>query len=400
MNRIIIYVFFLLVFGQLYAQELYKMPVNKQTRWASFENPSAEKGLAAKENNGAKGHAFDKIPAGASLELVHVSGSGIINRIWMTMSDRSPKMLRSLRLEMFWDGAEKPAVSVPLGDFFGIGLGEKVPFENMLFADPEGRSFNCFIPMPFKTGARIVITNDSDTDLGAIFYDVDMLQVVYDKEELLYFHAFWNRNLKTELGKDFEVLPKVNGKGRFLGTNIGVLTGKIYENTWWGEGEVKMYIDGDTDFPTLAGSGTEDYIGTAYGQGIFSHQYQGCLVADDERGAYAFYRYHIPDPVYFYNNIKVTIQQIGGAPTEKVRELQKNGAELAPVTVDHYPYFTKLLENNDRITLNDEGFPVGWTNFYRRDDVSATAYFYLNRPESSLPVLQNTEIRVAEMGLE
>lgn len=92
------------------------------------------------------------------------------------------------------------------------------------------------------------------------------------------------------MGKNFEILPLIKGKGRFLGTNIGVLTNERYENTWFGEGEVKMYIDGDTEFPSLVGSGTEDYIGTAYRQGTFNHQYQGCLLADETKGAFSFYR--------------------------------------------------------------------------------------------------------------
>ena len=137
----------------------------------------------------AKGHPFDRIPAGESIELVNVKGRGVINRIWLTISDRSPEMLRSLKIEMFWDGKSQPAVSVPLGDFFGVGLGKRVAFESAFFSDPEGRSFNCIIPMPFKTGARITVTNESDKQLDAIFYDVNMVQKKHEGKDLLYFHA-------------------------------------------------------------------------------------------------------------------------------------------------------------------------------------------------------------------
>ncbi len=395
--KTIIFSLFILMSLHITAQNLYDLPENVETRWASFENPKAKKGVAAKENQGAKGHPFDRIPAGESVDLVNVNGSGVINRIWLTISDRSPEMLRSLKIEMFWDDESQPAVSVPLGDFFGVGLGKRVAFESAFFSDPEGRSFNCTIPMPFKTGARITITNESDKRLDAIFYDVNMLQKKHTANELLYFHAYWNRDLATKPGTAFTLLPKVEGKGRFLGTNIGVFTNKKYEDTWWGEGEVKIYLDGDTNYPSLAGSGTEDYIGTAYGQGTYSNQYQGSLVANKEQGAFAFYRYHIPDPVYFYNDIKVTIQQMGGAPRNKVRELVKNGAELIPVTVDHAPNFTKLLEMKNPPKLNDEDFPRGWTNFYRSDDVSATAYFYLNNPTHNLPKLQPQETRAKDL---
>src|ERR1700704_2265389 len=111
-------------------------------------------------------------------------------------------MLRSLKLEMFWDNEIKPAVSVPLGDFFGIGLGRTTAFQNSLFANPEGRSFNCYIPMPFRKAARVVITNES-TKPETIFYDIDFLKVKSPSTSALYFHAHWNRNNHTKLGEDF-----------------------------------------------------------------------------------------------------------------------------------------------------------------------------------------------------
>ena len=380
-----------------YGQELYKLPGNVHTGWSSFENRQAEKGQGGKENKGAKGHAFNKIKAGEEITLLNIEGSGVVNRMWMTFSDRSPEMLRSLVIEMFWDHSEKPAVSVPLGDFFGIGLGRRVPFESALFTDPEGRSFNCYIPMPFKTAAKIIIRNESEKDLGALFYDVNFNRRNFESE-VAYFHAFWSRNPSTELGRDFEILPKIKGKGRFLGTNIGVKTAPEYKETWFGEGEVKMYIDGDTDYPSLVGSGTEDYIGTAYGQGAFSNLYQGSPIADKQNGTFAFYRFHIPDPVYFYDDIKVTIQQIGGAPKKEVQELIENGAELIPVTIDSGEGFIKLLEKEDYHDLHDPNLPKGWTNFYRSDDVSATAYFYLNKPASNLPSLPPVAQRTANLN--
>lgn len=324
---------------------------------------------------------------------MELEGSGTIKRMWITISDRSPEMLRSLKIEMFWDHAKTPAVSVPFGDFFGMGLGKKVPFENALFSDPEGRSFNCIIPMPFQKHARIRITNESEKDLEAIFYDVNVLMEPHDSN-MLYFHAYWNRQQSTTLGEDYRILPKVYGSGRFLGTNIGVFTAPEYGDTWFGEGEVKIYLDGDTTHPSLVGSGTEDYIGTAYGQGPFSHQYQGSPIADAKKGAYAFYRYHIPDPVFFYENMEVTIQQIGGAPAEKVREMIKNGVPFKPVSVSNKS-FHKLMDLPQPVDLNHPDLLKGWTNFYRQDDVSATAYFYLNKPTNDLPQLPEVTKRIA-----
>jgi len=352
-------------YGRLYAWS------DAAPRWSSPENLNGQKGKGAMENHGAKGRASLSIPKGTVLSLLDIQGQGVISRIWITINDRSPRMLRSLKLEMFWDNESKPAVSAPLGDFFGMGLGRMTTFHNVFFADPEGRSFNCFIPMPFKTGARIVVTNQSDEDLGSMFFDVDyQLTKKWDADNL-YFHAWWHRDTATTLAKDFELLPPVQGRGRFLGSNVGVNTHPRYKDLWWGEGEVKMYLDGDTDFPTLAGTGTEDYIGTGWGQDKFFTEYTGCLIADGKNFQWGFYRYHIPDPVYFASACRVTLQQMGGGPPKEVEALQKAGVPLIIATTSS-----------------------GWDNFFRSDDVSATAYFYLDRPSDDLPALQSVATRI------
>ncbi|MFC2088532.1 glycoside hydrolase family 172 protein [Calditrichota bacterium] len=396
--KIFSFCFFIILFaGNVFAQSLYEIPDNVKTHWTSFENQKGDKGKGGIENKGAKGHAFDNIPAGASKTLLSVEGSGIIHRIWITIRNRSPKMLRSLKIEMFWDNASKPAVSAPFGDFFGVSLGLRTPFESELFSDPEGRSFNCFIPMPFQKNAKIILTNESDEILDLTFFDINYTISEAPNKNALYFHCYWNREQRTTLGKDFEILPKVEGKGRFLGTNIGVFENPDYKGAWWGEGEVKVYLDGDSDFPTLVGTGTEDYIGTAWGEGKFSHQYQGCLIADKEKGLWAFYRYHIPDPVYFHNDCKVTIQQMGGEIKHKVIELIDEGADLIPVTISRKGQFTKLLEMDLVPDLKNELLHEGWTNFYRQDDVSATAYFYLDKAENNLPKIALKETRTINL---
>jgi hypothetical protein len=377
----------------LMGQDLYKMPAKTETRWSSFENINAAKGEGGKENNKAKGHAFDIVKAGESKVILSVKGQGMIKRIWMTLNDRSPVMLRSLKIEMFWDDSEKPAVSAPLGDFFGIGLGKKSAFENELFADPEGRSFICYIPMPFKTAAKVIITNESGKDLKYLFYDINFILTDTWDVNTLYFHCHWNRERKTKLGKDFEILPKISGKGRFLGANIGIKADSIYEYSWWGEGEVKIYLDGDSEYPTLVGTGTEDYIGTGWGQGKYSNRYSGCLIADTAKKQWAFYRYHIPDPVYFSLDCRVTIQQMGGDSKERVIKLIEKGVPLIPVSIDAKP-FMKLLESSSVPDLKNNQLPSGWTNFYRQDDWSATAYFYLNMPINNLPELSPVKERI------
>jgi hypothetical protein len=375
------------------AQDWFRFPQDAEPVWVSFENPRGERGAGGHENRGAKGHPAEEIAPGETKVLLNFEGAGIVNRIWITVSERSPIALRSLRLEMTWDGADRPAVAAPLGDFFGIGLGRRTPFENALFSDPEGRSFNCAIPMPFRKGARITLTNESAKSV-TLFYDVNLTRVKQHADDVLYFHAHWNHNGGTKLGEDFEILPALKGRGRFLGCNLGIVTDPIYGKSWFGEGEVKIFLDGDRELASLVGTGTEDYIGTAWGQGAFVHQFQGCPVADEANRQWAFYRYHIPDPVYFQTGCRVTIQQMGGDMSEKVREYAAAGAALTPVTVSTSQGMLKLLELPEAPKISDAAFPAGWTNFYRLDNYSATAYFYLDSPSSDLPPLAPLEVRL------
>jgi hypothetical protein len=368
-----------------------------ESRWNSFENPTSGKGTGGTENKGAKGHPYDQLKAGESKTLLDVQGTGLITRMWFTIQDRSPQMLRSLKIEMFWDGATKPAVSAPFGDFFGNGLGIMVPHENELFANPEGRSFNCFIPMPFKTGAKVMVTNEGNTDLKMIFYDIDFVKLAEWNPANLYFHCFWNRDTATTPGIDYTILPKIEGKGRFLGVNFGVIGNPQYRKSWWGEGEVKMYIDGDGANPTQVGTGTEDYIGTAWGQGNFINRYTGCLVADTENDRWTFYRFHIPDPVMFASDIRVTIQAMGGNMKKTVIEMLEAGAPLIPVTVQNDTAFIRLLDSPQPVDLKNPELIDGWTNFYRSDDWSSTAYFYLDKPENQLPGIAKPGFRTSKL---
>lgn len=375
-----------------YTGRLYEYDKDAVTKWSSPENQNGKKGAGGMENNGAKGRASAPLESGESISLLDIDGTGIINRIWLTVPDRSPEMLRSLKLEIFWDHETKPAVSVPLGDFFGVGLGKTVAFQNNFFANAEGKSFNCFIPMPFKKAALVKVTNESPKRLSHIFFDVDFLMLKAWRNEFMYFHAYWSRDTATTVGRDFELLPDVRGAGRFLGVNIGINANPAYGDAWWGEGEVKMYLDGDTNYPTLNGTGTEDYIGTGWGQGQFVNNYTGCLISDNKNFQWAYYRYHVPDPVFFSANCRVTIQQMGGDMKTKVLALQKSKVPLIPVTVDKEGKPALLIK--DKKTLDDPSVPDGWTNFYRSDDVSATSYFYLDKPTSNLPVLQPLAMRV------
>jgi len=363
-----------------------------KTRWSSPENPNGVVAGGGRENNRAKGHPYDSIPPGQKLELLNIREKGMINRIWITIDDRSPEMLRSLRLDMYWDDESKPSVSVPFGDFFSVGLGRTTAFQNIFFANPEGRSFNCFIPMPFRKGAKITVTNESGKAIRKIFFDIDYTLMKEWKSDFLYFHAFWHRDTATLPGKDFDMLPAIRGRGRFLGVNIGVNANPLYGRSWFGEVEVKMYLDEDSGYPTLNGTGTEDYIGSAWGQGKFINTYTGCTVADDSLLQWAFYRFHVPDPVYFSKACRVSLQQMGGDMTANVERYQKNNGPLIPVTIDTGSMIL-YYQDMKTIQLDSTVHPRGWTNFYRSDDVSSTVYFFLDNPVDELPALQNVYIR-------
>ena len=390
----------LIVASAAFAQdspELYRYRAPEQTRWVSPENPTGAKGAGGRENNGAKGHAFETIAVGGSHVLVDIKGAGVIDRMWMTIEDRSPEALRGLKLEIYWDGARSPAVSVPLGDFFLHGAGEIVPMETALFASPEGRSFVSYVPMPFRRGARIVITNESPKQVNLIFFDVNYRALPVQPADALYFHAWWSRDRATKLGEDFRILPRIQGRGRFIGASVTVLTNPVYEKTWWGEGEVKIALDGDRrDSPTLVGTGAEDYIGTAWGQGAYINRFQGAPIATwDGEGRWTFYRFHVPDPVWFHRDIEVSLQQIGGARKNIIVGLQAKGAPMIPVTIDpgSRNNFQQLLTSGKK--LSDPSLPDGHTNYYRSDDVAAVAYFYLDRPEGALPPIAAPAERMA-----
>jgi hypothetical protein len=362
------------------AQPLYEIPEGVISRWASPENPTGAKGQAARAAGGRKGAPTVAVRAGQSVVLAEARGtSGTVRRIWMTFGDRSPRMLRSLRIDMYWDGATAPAVSAPLGDFFGIGLGRTAAFESALFSNPEGRSFNSVVPMPFRTGMRIVLTNESASDVPELFYDVDYTLGDRHPASTLYFHAHWRRQNPTRLKRDYEILPRLTGRGRYLGANIGVAVNTAeYFNTWWGEGEVKIFLDGDTELPTMAGTGTEDYVGTAWGQGPYAHLYQGSPIADEGRMQWAFYRYHIPDPVWFRQDVRVTIQQIGYLADHSRGGLIRTGRRLI-----------RAGEGDVPMDVATDG------KFERSDDWSSCAYFYLDRPENGLPRLAPVAERIA-----
>ena len=364
------------------AEDLFRMVPGVESRWASAENPQGTKGQGGLTQEGRKGRPCVAVKAGATAILAEARDtSGMIHRIWLTISQRTPQTLRGVRIEFYWDGAKKPAISAPLGDFFGVGLGQSAAFQSALFSSPEGRSFNCVVPMPFRTGMKVLLVNETSADIDMLFYDVDYTIGDRHGDDVLYFHAWFNRENPTELRRDYTILPKVSGRGRFLGVNIGVIADQHqFFQSWWGEGEVKAYLDGDIANPTLCGTGCEDYAGSGWGLGTYAHLYQGCPYANPETQSFCFYRYHVPDPIFFHSDLRVTLQQIGCWDPKSVTSFRAAKSSLRSIgpgrTVDWED--PKLA-------------PYGL--FERQDDVSSCAYFYLDRPDNDLPALISAEGR-------
>ncbi len=330
---------------------LYRLK-NLRSRAASAENPSAEPGKGGMTANGLKGSpAIKNLKDGSTEILLDQKGPGKIRHIWCTTKPRKPVHLRNLILRMYWEGSTVPSVEVPLSDFFGVAHGAPVPMYSELISTQEGRGFNCYFPMPFAESALITITNESGTDLDYFFYQIDFTlgDLITDIDGR--FHASFYRENPSTLGKDFTILDVQDARGIYMGTVIGV---RSLSEGWWGEGEVKMYIDDDEDYPTICGTGLEDYIGSAWGLGVHNTSYQGAPLVHGN--FFSLYRFHVVDPVYFQKRIRVTVQQMGSTHKKNV----------LPIYGDKLIFSPKNHPRRDP----DDGY------YLRSDDVCATAYWY------------------------
>ena len=367
-----------------------------ETRWYSYENRDGARGSGGQSNFGRKGSPCAIIQPGETFVVADIKGSGTIRRIWATTHPFDEvEFLRSLKFEIFWDGAKTPAVQAPLGDFFGHTFGKMTRFENVFFSCPEAQSYNCYIPMPFRESAKIVLTNEGDKSMR-LFYEIDCTMNETHGSDVMYLHANWRRENFTTAREDFTILPKINGSGRFLGCNIGMRQNPAMTHFWWGEGEFKVFLDGDTEWPTLCGSGTEDFIGTGWSQSHFVDLYQGCHYVsksgrERQKDFYGFYRFHVPDPIYFDTDIKVQIQAIGGTmvKTGLLTDMKANPTVKFMKANQGGEYWTiEEIEN-----LEEDIFHV----VEREDDYCATAYWYMNRTENGLPPLAPVAERIVDL---
>lgn len=326
--------------NNLFMNSLGNLPLlsNNKSRAINAENPNGERGGGGKasSNLGAsrKGSPCITLKSGETAVLGEINSTGIIQHIWITVTDHTDTgyfVLRDLVLRMYWDGEEAPSVESPLGDFFCCGFAKGCTVNSMPIVVNPTRGLNSYFPMPFKKGAKITIENQHDSDIGGFFFQIDYCLCDELPEETGYFHAQWHREKITKLKEDYVIVDNIKGKGQYIGTYMALST---LERYWWGEGEVKFYMDGDKEYPTICGTGTEDYFGGAWS---FATQNQGLTVEntyctafmgypyysridDSHHNDYhlndcptmrGFYRWHIMDPICFQEKLKVTIQQIG-----------------------------------------------------------------------------------------
>jgi D-arabinan exo alpha-(1,3)/(1,5)-arabinofuranosidase (non-reducing end) len=304
-----------------------------ESRAVSFENPTGAGGAGGTAHKGRKGAPKKIFKAGETVVLADLEGPGTLRHFWMTIPLMQPELMRGVRLEVFYDGSTEPSVSVPALDFFGSPLGRPTAFASSLCAVQEGRGFNAYYPMPFNKKVRVELTNETNLQFS-LYYQIDYTLEKERKADQGYLHVTFRRENPTVRKRDFVIEDGLKGPGRFLGCVVGIRVLQDNVFAWYGEGELKMFIDGDDELPTICGTGLEDYVGTAWGMGVHETPYQGVQfdISDPEAPRpmpdfTSFYRWHVPDPVIFKNDLKVTIQQIGAVYVQKGKEGKRERIE-------------------------------------------------------------------------
>jgi len=300
-----------------------------ETRSISAENPRGERAGGAREipaetsaasllGPGWKVRPCITLEPGSVTTLADVMGPGVIQHIWMTVDTVA---YRSCIVRMYWDGEETPSVEVPLGDLFANVHGLRYNVTSLpVCVNPSG-GFNSYWPLPFASRARITVENQYWEPISGFFY-----QITYALTDVPAqagrFHAQWRRSMTTREQPEHVILSGVQGQGHYVGTVLGW---NQFSNGWWGEGEVKFYLDGDTDYPSICGTGTEDYFGGAWGFGeTFSTAFLGYPLwqkAEGEVPRHGLYRWHVMDPIRFRTDLRVTIQALGWWPNHKYEPL-------------------------------------------------------------------------------
>jgi hypothetical protein len=327
---------------------LWRLPVAR-TRSITPENPTGEKGRGgtATDGTGARaarelGQGWKVSPSidlapGQTAVLADVPGPGIIQHFWLTAPEG---VERTAVLRAYWDGERHPSIEVPLGDFFCNGWGQRAMVNSLPVAVNPAGGFNSYWPMPFREHARITLEHLGRRVVGRsvpVYYQISYAQTGVPVDAA-YLHATWRRSNPLGEREVHTVLDGVRGRGQYVGT---YLAWQANSDGWWGEGEVKFYLDGDTEFPTICGTGTEDYVGGAWNfehpkgsYGSYSTPFLGMpqVLGDGVYQAgqrFGLYRWHIPDPIRFDEDIRVTVQALGWGTLGRYRPLRDDVASTA-----------------------------------------------------------------------
>lgn len=320
---------------------------NAQTRSISAENPTGEKGRGGMEKPGGNTHPSRELGQGWKVRpciditpqelvtLADVKGPGTIQHIWITVH---PSAWRKLVLRFYWDGETAPSVEAPLGDFFCSGWGVRCNVSSLPVAVNPAGGFNSYWEMPFRASARITLENLAPETIRGFFYQITYA-LADVPDDAACFHAQWRRSNPLPYGEVHTLLDGVKGQGHYVGTYLAWGSNNA---GWWGEGEIKFFMDGDREFPTICGTGTEDYFGGAWcfehptGQyGVYSTPFLGMPQVIKPDGLYqsqqrfGLYRWHVLDPIRFQQDLRVTIQALGWRSEGRFLPLQDDIASTA-----------------------------------------------------------------------
>jgi len=340
--------------------------VSQSTELSSLisPHPYVQKRASSYDRTGGNDD-FRKIAPGETLALLDDSGPGVITHIWITIASSEKYHLKKLVLRMYWDDEASPSVEAPIGDFFGLGLGDYFLFESTPLSVASDKALNCFFPMPFRRRARITVSNDGKEEVDAFYFNIDYQALIKDlPANTVYFHAQYRQatpakgwtnqwesndaaavNAKKNLdGQNNYVWLEATGQGHFVGVTMSVLQN---QDGWWGEGDDMFFVDGEKR-PSINGTGSEDYFLGAwnFGDHPFSYALFGAPVKGSESagGRSSVYRFHLDSPIPFTKALRATIEH-------------------------------------------------GHAN-HRSDNFFSVAYWYQNEPHATFPVLPSVEERL------
>jgi hypothetical protein len=349
---------------------------NAKTRSISPENFTGAKGQGGMATEGTGKDASRDLGQGwkvspsvvikahTTFTVAEIDGPGSIQHIWMTPTG----VWRNSIIRFYWDGETTPSVEVPVGDFFCMGWNQYAPLQSLAVCVNPGSAFNCYWPMPFRKKCRITMENIDDHDM-VLYYQVDYT-LTDVPSDAAYFHAQFRRVNPLPYKGVYTLVDNIKGKGQYVGTYLAY---GVHNNGWWGEGEIKFYIDGDTKYPTINGTGTEDYFCGSYdfdtrkknAAGVdevnyteFTTPYSGLCQVIKGDGHYnvsqrfGLYRWHIADPIRFDKDLKVTIQALGWRSEGRYLPLQDDIASTVfwYQTEPHNPF--PPLPDKDALEVN------------------------------------------------